>query len=182
MRKEACITQTDIGLPTTACRRVVYRGSIITSPLVTFTILCNQLSRAVNISHMIRQRIGDGCGEARNTIVGFQLELVVDIGLAVCAFARRNLNIIGFVVTSRFSILRRLIGRHFDQLHVGRLVGNIVLILGRAAIGFVLEADGLSRAQPAERAPRAVLGNDNRIDPCAGITILLEHQLEGTNV
>ena len=68
---------------------------------MTLIILCDQLSRAIHIGHMIRQIIGNGCGQCRNTLVGFQLELVVDIGLAICAIARRYFNIVSRVKSFR---------------------------------------------------------------------------------
>ena len=109
-----------------------------------------------------------------------QFELVIDIGLAICAVARVDGSAAGLKVTG--SVAGRLCTRgHLDQFF-GRVARDGVLVLIGTAFGFVLEVDGLSCAKSVVIAERVVLGDLNSIDLSAGIAVLLEYQLERLDV
>ena len=163
---------------------VGYRVIVIVSPLVTI-ILGNQLSRASNIFYMIWQLIGDGGRKIQTSfsLVGDQLELVVDVGLAILTVAGGHLDIFSLVITFRRCTLRRLVGRHLDQLHGGRCTRDGVLVLTGTATGLVLEVNGLSFAQPGGIAQRGVACDLNGFHRIAAVkALLMEHQLEGLDL
>ena len=132
---------------------------------------------------MIWQLIGDGGRKIQTSLVGDQLELVVDVGLAILTVAGGYLDIFSLVITFRRCTLRRLVGRHLDQLHGGRCTRDGVLVLTGTATGLVLEVNGLSFAQPGGIAQRGIFCDLNGFHRIAVVkTILMEHQLEGLDL
>lgn len=143
-------------------------------------VCSNQIGRAGNVAHVVGQLIGDGNGEVDGSVMRDQFELVIDIGLAICAVARVDGSAASLKVTG--SVAVRLCTRgHLDQFF-GRVARDGVLVLSRSTIGFVLEVDGLPFAKSFVIAERVVLGDLNSIDLSAGIAVLLEYQLEGLDV
>ena len=149
---------------------------------LTVSAACSyQISRIGNIGHVVGQLIGNANGEADGGVMRDQFELVVDIGLAICAVARVDGSAAGLKVTG--SVAGRLSTRgHLDQFF-GRVARDGVLVLIGTAFGFVLEVDGLSCAKSAGIAQCGVLSDFNRFYRIPVVKAhLMEHQFEGLDL
>ena len=94
-------------------------------------VCSNQIGRVGNVAHVVGQHIGDGNGEVDGGVMRDQFELVIDIGLAICAVARVDGSAASLKVTG--SVAGRVSGS-VGSWAAGSVVGWVVASVAASAV------------------------------------------------